>query len=147
MASSSNTLPYAFERSIAISAVLKASQLTSRVFDTLVASSDSLTKSDKSPVTVGDFGAQAVVNSILGKHFPQDPIVGEEDSADLRDGKGAGLKDQVCKLAKEAFKPAVKECPALKEEDTKQEEDEITDDQLLDAIDRGNHEGGSKGRE
>ncbi|KAI1782110.1 hypothetical protein LXA43DRAFT_1187876 [Ganoderma leucocontextum] len=52
-----------------------------------------LTKDDKSPVTVGDCFAQAVVNTILDRTFPDDPIVDEEDAADLRaeSGKTPGL--------------------------------------------------------
>jgi len=39
-------------------------------------------KEDKSPVTVADFGAQACSGaSILAAVFPQEPLVGEEDSA------------------------------------------------------------------
>ena len=33
---------------------------------------------------VADYAAQAVVNAVLADAFPNDPIVGEEDSADLR---------------------------------------------------------------
>jgi len=33
---------------------------------------------------VADYSAQAVVNTILSNAFPNDPIVGEEDAADLR---------------------------------------------------------------
>jgi 3'(2'), 5'-bisphosphate nucleotidase len=36
-------------------------------------------------ILVADFGAQAIVNSIIHKHFPNDPIVGEEDSKDLQE--------------------------------------------------------------
>lgn len=44
-------------------------------------------KSDASPVTIADFGAQAVVNQILHTEFPQDPIIGEEDSKDLQENE------------------------------------------------------------
>ncbi|KDN36782.1 putative MET22-protein ser/thr phosphatase [Tilletiaria anomala UBC 951] len=139
--------PYARERSIAIRAVLRASQLTSSVFDKLISASDSLTKSDKSPVTVGDFGAQAVVNSILATHFPDDPIVGEEDSSDLKTEEGKSIKEQVCRLAREALKGAATNCPGLSGQGVqKQEEEDLTEEKLLAAIDRGNHEGGAIGR-
>ncbi len=45
---------------------------------------ESLTKKDRSPVTVADFGAQAVVCREVAAEFPRDPVVGEEDSAALR---------------------------------------------------------------
>ncbi|MCP4292399.1 MAG: 3'(2'),5'-bisphosphate nucleotidase [bacterium] len=43
-----------------------------------------LKKEDKSPVTVADFGSQALVCRTLGEAFADDPVIGEEDSADLR---------------------------------------------------------------
>jgi HAL2 family 3'(2'),5'-bisphosphate nucleotidase len=45
---------------------------------------DSLTKSDRSPVTIADFAAQALICSALGTHFPDIRIVGEEDSLAIR---------------------------------------------------------------
>lgn len=41
-------------------------------------------KQDKSPVTIADFASQAVICRSLGEAFPNDPIIGEEDSAELR---------------------------------------------------------------
>mmetsp|Transcript_20718 Transcript_20718/g.39224 ORF Transcript_20718/g.39224 Transcript_20718/m.39224 type:complete len:333 (-) Transcript_20718:698-1696(-) len=43
-----------------------------------------MTKSDRSPVTVADYGSQAVICEMLSKNFPEDPVVAEEDSDDLR---------------------------------------------------------------
>jgi 3'(2'), 5'-bisphosphate nucleotidase len=45
---------------------------------------DSLEKDDRSPVTVADFGSQALVCQCLTEAFPDDVIVAEEDSTDLR---------------------------------------------------------------
>lgn len=45
--------------------------------------SDKLAKDDKSPVTVADFASQAIICRALGDAFPDDPIIGEEDSAAL----------------------------------------------------------------
>ncbi|KAJ2035633.1 3'(2'),5'-bisphosphate nucleotidase, partial [Coemansia sp. S2] len=60
------------ERAVAIEAVERASQVCQAVFKRLI-TAETLTKKDKSPVTVADFGAQAVVNHILERHFPDDP--------------------------------------------------------------------------
>ena len=46
--------------------------------------SQSIEKGDKSPVTIADFGAQALVCQALKDAFPNDAIVGEEDSGDLK---------------------------------------------------------------
>jgi 3'(2'), 5'-bisphosphate nucleotidase len=46
----------------------------------------SLAKPDNSPVTVADFGAQAVICQALAEAFPSDSVIGEEDSTLLREG-------------------------------------------------------------
>lgn len=43
-----------------------------------------ITKSDKSPVTIADFTAQAIICKMLSISFPNIPIVGEEHSDALR---------------------------------------------------------------
>jgi 3'(2'), 5'-bisphosphate nucleotidase len=63
-------------------AVTLASDLCRAVRSEIVVGS--LAKDDKSPVTIADFGSQALVCQRLQEAFPQDVIVGEEDSADLR---------------------------------------------------------------
>jgi HAL2 family 3'(2'),5'-bisphosphate nucleotidase len=45
---------------------------------------DTLTKSDRSPVTIADFAVQALICKILSARFPGIPIVGEEDSLAIR---------------------------------------------------------------
>lgn len=54
-----------------------------------------LEKKDRSPVTIADFASQAVVCRALGEVFPNDPVIGEEGSAELRSEQGAAFLDQV----------------------------------------------------
>ncbi len=54
-----------------------------------------LEKEDKSPVTVADFGSQALICRALGEAFPEDPVIGEEDSADLRQAGHESTLEQV----------------------------------------------------
>ncbi|KAJ1970909.1 3'(2'),5'-bisphosphate nucleotidase [Dimargaris xerosporica] len=115
------------ERAVAIDAVLRACQVCQSVFKHLV-SGETVVKADKSPVTVADLSAQAVVNSILGRAFPKDPIVGEEDSTDLQGDQGKPLRDKVLALTNQALA------------------EPLSESQLLAAIDRGNYIGGSQGR-
>ena len=61
----------------ALDTVRAASKLVAQVQAELVTSA--LTKDDKSPVTVADYGAQALVGYLLDRAFPNDPLVGEED--------------------------------------------------------------------
>ncbi len=69
--------------SVAIEAVRKASIITAEIQQILL-DDDTIIKKDKSPVTIADFAAQAVVCKQLNKAFPQIPIVGEEDSGFLQ---------------------------------------------------------------
>ena len=52
---------------------------------------------------MGDFSAQAVVNTILSRAFPGDPIVGEEDAKDLRGDspEATTLRNRIVDLAVE----------------------------------------------
>ena len=49
----------------------------------------SVSKDDKSPVTIADFAVQALVVDALSKAFPEDKFIAEEDSEALRDSDPA----------------------------------------------------------
>ncbi len=70
------------ELEVALQAVRVASRACRSVQSSI--SPETIAKQDKSPVTVADFASQAIVCKIIGDAFPQDAIVGEEDSAELR---------------------------------------------------------------
>jgi 3'(2'), 5'-bisphosphate nucleotidase len=70
---------FILERQVAISAVIKAAKLCKKVSLKIAT-----VKSDSSPVTIADFGSQAIIIDELSKAFPNDVIVGEEDSSQLR---------------------------------------------------------------
>jgi 3'(2'), 5'-bisphosphate nucleotidase len=66
----------------AIAAVREACALIRNVQRSLV--TQALTKSDRSPVTVADFAAQAIIAQRFASERPADVLVGEEDAGDLR---------------------------------------------------------------
>ncbi len=72
------------EKEVAIDAVLKAAQLCQDVQSDMV-QADAIEKADRSPVTVADFGSQALICAAIGDAFPKDCIVAEEDSQALRE--------------------------------------------------------------
>ena len=80
----------------AVAAVTAATRLTTAAQGRLLAG-DTLTKTDDSPVTVADFGAQAVVCSVLTEQLGDVEMVGEEDADDLLDDR-SGLADGVAGL-------------------------------------------------
>jgi len=71
------------EQQAALEAVRAASDLCVAAQGRL-ATGDTLTKGDDSPVTVADFAAQAVVCATLTERLGTIDLVGEEDSSDLR---------------------------------------------------------------
>jgi 3'(2'), 5'-bisphosphate nucleotidase len=85
-------------RVLAVTAVRRAARVCRRVQDDLV-HAETLEKEDKSPVTVADFASQAVICHALREAFPDVPVVGEEGSAELRDGTHAGLRASVAQHA------------------------------------------------
>ena len=85
---------YETEYKSAIYAVKKACTLCAGIQHELV-EEDTLSKSDKSPVTIADFGSQAVINIVLGKEFPNDDYVCEEDSNQIKKEESAELRKKV----------------------------------------------------
>ena len=72
------------EKQIAISSVLRAVQLCQQVQADMV-KADAVEKADRSPVTVADFGSQALICQAIGEAFLDDAIVAEEDSQTLQE--------------------------------------------------------------
>lgn len=104
---------------IALQAVEQAAQVCQAVQAQLVAE-DSLTKKDRSPVTVADFASQAIICKTLKEHFPEIDIVGEEDAQSLRQSENSEVLNKI-----KQFLPGWSE------------------DEILDSIDLGNGEPGS----
>ncbi len=74
---------FEMELRVACEAVRAASALCQAVQAGI--STEALEKKDRSPVTVADFGSQALVCRTLAAAFPDDPVIAEETSKDLRD--------------------------------------------------------------
>jgi 3'(2'), 5'-bisphosphate nucleotidase len=74
---------YSLEVETAIHAITRASSLCQKVRMDL-AGEGSILKSDRSPVTVADYGSQAITCKLIRERFPRDTIVAEEDSKELR---------------------------------------------------------------
>lgn len=72
------------EKEVAINAALKAAQLCQEVQSDIM-QTDAIRKADRSPVTIADFSSQALICSAVGDAFPDDCIVAEEDSEELRE--------------------------------------------------------------
>ncbi|KAF2092296.1 3',5'-bisphosphate nucleotidase-like protein [Saccharata proteae CBS 121410] len=128
-------MSYAKELQVAELAVQRATILTKRVFQEKA--KGTVSKDDKSPVTIGDFGAQALIINAIHSNFPDDEIVGEEEASTLRENKE--LQSQIWDLVRDS-----------KLEDDASEKllgGPITSaEAMCDAIDLGRSAGGAKGR-
>jgi len=126
---------YSKELHVAQLAVQRAAILTKRVFHEKA--KGTVDKNDKSPVTIGDFGAQALIIAALRHNFPDDAIVAEEEAAQLRDDDN--LKATIWDLVRET-----------KLDDAEAEATlggPVRDaDHMLELLDQGNSTGGAKGR-
>ena len=117
------------EKSTALRSVVSASRLCQSVQASLVqegvSGSGTQVKQDKSPVTLADFGAQALVSHVINQDFPDFLMVGEENADELRsdDTLRGRMMDEVSRV-----EPMLTEATALQ------------------LIDRGAYEGGSVGR-
>jgi 3'(2'), 5'-bisphosphate nucleotidase len=89
---------YQQELKVALDAVEKASRLCGKVQKSLT-DIETIEKKDRSPVTIADFGSQAVINLAINQSFPRDQIVGEEDADLLRDD--VDIRRQVVDLVNE----------------------------------------------
>lgn len=78
----------------ALRSVREAAKVCQQVQSQLI-SADTLVKKDRSPVTVADFAAQAVICSAVNRTYPDTPIVGEEDAADLRKPESKELLNKI----------------------------------------------------
>ncbi|KAF1911424.1 hypothetical protein BDU57DRAFT_524544 [Ampelomyces quisqualis] len=126
---------YEKELEVALLAVQRASILTKTVYSSH--SKGTLSKSDSSPVTIGDFGAQALIIASIKHAFPEDDVVGEEDADDLR--KNEQERNLVWDLVQAA------------KLDDSAAEDKIggpiqSVDDMLTALDNGRSNGGRQGR-
>jgi len=130
--SSSSTSPENDLLRAMCTAVQLCSKLTSKT-QKLLESSDQVSKSDDSPVTVADYAAQAVVCYVLEQKYPNVALLAEEDAKALRgDSQEAkGLLDKITEITNEC----------VFGDDTSEY---LSGEEVARLIDRGNHEGGSE---
>lgn len=81
------------ELEVALAALERAARVTTSVQHKIDA--NALEKKDRSPVTVADYAAQALVCRALAESFPEDPIIGEEDSGALREPEQKPFLDRI----------------------------------------------------
>lgn len=97
---------YKEEKEVAIAAAKKAAILCEKVRQ--AKDSQTTAKPDASPVTIADFGSQAIICEALEKYFPNDPIIGEEDAGMLENERLDLITHYVQEIVPEATGDTVK---------------------------------------
>lgn len=120
------TKTYSLELKAAKEAVAKAASLCREAQADLNAVG-TLDKADKSPVTIADYGAQALVLDSLAKAFPDYPATGEEDASDLLKAENAGLLEQIAARVGKV-------------------DPDLNQTSIISAIERGSYPGGASNR-
>ena len=116
---------YQAEREFALTVASEACRLAETVQREIVDNADSLTKDDRSPVTMADLAIQTVVSQRISSSFPGDPLLAEEDAEAL-----AGSADMARKVL-DLSRTIVPE---------------LDNDSVREALNRGDHAGGNHGR-
>ncbi|TYJ16749.1 hypothetical protein E1A91_A09G004400v1 [Gossypium mustelinum] len=136
--SSSSAVIVAMSYDKELAAAKKAASLAARLCQKVqkaLLQSDVQSKNDKSPVTVADYGSQALVSFVLQQEFPDNfSLVAEEDSKDLRKDGGQEIVERITKLVNDSLTSDGSYNVTLSTEG------------VLKAIDNGRSEGGSQGR-
>jgi 3'(2'), 5'-bisphosphate nucleotidase len=109
-------MAYETEKQVAIEAAIAAAKLCEQV---RAAIPPAMEKIDKSPVTIADYGSQAIICKAISEAFPDDPIVGEEDAAELKEPTMADNLAKVTNYVQQIIPDA-------------------TSEQVVEWIDRGN---------
>jgi 3'(2'), 5'-bisphosphate nucleotidase len=108
----------------AIAAVARACAVT-RIVQRELAQIRQITKDDRSPVTVADFAAQAVVAAALERDLGELDMIGEENTSALRGDTHDALRSAVTDAVVHVWP-------------------EATEEAVLDAIDLGNHDASAR---
>eukprot|EP00252_Welwitschia_mirabilis_P016449 TRINITY_DN3628_c0_g1_i1.p1 TRINITY_DN3628_c0_g1~~TRINITY_DN3628_c0_g1_i1.p1 ORF type:complete len:385 (+),score=82.20 TRINITY_DN3628_c0_g1_i1:215-1369(+) len=129
-------MTYEKDLEIAINAASLAARLCQSVQRSLL-QTDSKDKLDRSPVTVADYGSQALVSFVLAKELPAGSLslVAEEDAEDLQKPDAKDMLERITTLVNETIST-----------DGKYKIDPLTTGDIIAAIDRGKSEGGPHGR-
>jgi len=128
----------AYEQDLAIA--IKAASLAARLCQSVQKSllqTDTQAKMDSSPVTVADYGSQALVSFVLERELQSGvfSMVAEEDSGDLQKNDAQDMVERITALVNETIS-----------NDSAYNISPLTTGDVLAAIDRGKSEGGPHGR-
>jgi 3'(2'), 5'-bisphosphate nucleotidase len=86
-------MPYEHEKQVAVEAALSAAKLCEQVRQEM--GPVAVEKKDGTPVTVADFGSQALICRTLSEAFAGDQVIGEEEGSTLREPRMGAILENV----------------------------------------------------
>jgi 3'(2'), 5'-bisphosphate nucleotidase len=92
------------ENSLEVAAAIQATIMASRLCQGIrkdLTGGESILKGDRSPVTIADFGSQTIICKFMKERFPNDLIVAEEDSCELRKSAYSKTLEQVTRYVRD----------------------------------------------
>lgn len=110
----------------AVEAVVEAGRLAAAVQRGIAAAGERVLKEDRSPVTVADLAAQAIITARLERDHPSIPLMAEEDAGPFGGPGGSRIQEEVLALVEDRL-------PG------------ITSQELERLLGRGGHPGGATG--
>lgn len=96
---------YDLEQAVALEAAIAAAQLCEQIRQSRQATA--MLKPDASPVTIADYGSQALLCRAIRQAFPLDPIVAEEDADWLTQANGTDYLEGVIEGVSQSLGEAV----------------------------------------
>jgi 3'(2'), 5'-bisphosphate nucleotidase len=96
-------MDYQIERNLALEAAHLTASLCLAVQRDMLGTPERMDKAGREPVTIADFGAQAIICALLLEHLPADRILAEESAADFDALAGSGQRQQVTHHVSEAL--------------------------------------------
>jgi 3'(2'), 5'-bisphosphate nucleotidase len=97
-------MPYEHEKQVASEAALSAAKLCEQVRQEM--GPEAMEKKDGTPVTVADFGAQALICRTIANAFPADQIVAEEDGTILGGPRMTGALEKITEYVRNTMSDA-----------------------------------------
>jgi HAL2 family 3'(2'),5'-bisphosphate nucleotidase len=93
-----------------LTAVRQAADLTRRV---AAEGFDASSKQDDSPVTIADYGAQALISRAIQAHFPDDAVIAEESGGAFRSLVSSGSRARVAQLVSAVLDDTISETQVI----------------------------------
>lgn len=96
-----------------LAALREAAQLCRLVQDNYLSANTKETGDHREPVTIADYGSQAIICRALQQHYPEDAVVAEESGAQFSQLVSGEQRAQIAQLLSQVLRQAVSEAQLI----------------------------------